>query len=170
MEVSVESTITALRQIVGVRTDADLARKLELDKSALAAWRARGRVPQRYQNFVDQLQDGSIIKDLEIWPGLQSAVHRIALVRFTLFRHGVASSGNVNQAMAVFQSLHPFWLIMHRAVHDLRVKMTALGADLRTAEALVMQEDLRDHLATVQKVSDELAEDLADNPSLPIVD
>ena len=42
MEASVDSAIAALRQVLGARTDAELARLLELDKSALAAWRARG--------------------------------------------------------------------------------------------------------------------------------
>lgn len=170
MEATVDSVIASLRQVVGVRTDADLARQLDLDKSALAAWRARGRVPPRYQRFLEEMQRGSISKDLSVWPDLHSAAHRIALVRITLIRYDVACSGNVDQAMSVFQSLHPFWLIMHRAAHDIRIKMTALGADIRTAQALVMQEDLRDHIATASRVSAALSEDLADNPTLPIVD
>lgn len=170
MEAAVDLLIAELRQVVGARTDAELARQLQLDKSALAAWRARGRVPPRYHQFLDEMRSGSFVNDLSIWPDLQSAAHRIALVRFTLIRKDIACSGDVNKAMSVFQSLQPFWQIMHRAVHDIMVKMKVLGVDVKTAQALVMQEDLHDHVATSARVTAALQEDMEDKPTLPIVD
>ncbi len=166
MQGSVDTAITELRAFVGAQSDAELARRLELDKSALTAWRSRGRVPDRYQRFLDQVKSGKPLQEIEVWPSLHSAGHRVALVRFTLLRQELALSGKVDQAMQVFKSLRPFWLVMYRAVHDIRTKMVALGAEVQTAQALVMQDDLRDPLATANRVAAQLAEDLRDNPNL----
>lgn len=166
MKGSVDTAIADLRRFVGAQNDAELARQLELDKSALTAWRSRGRVPERYQDFLEKMRNGEPFQEFAVWPELQSAGHRIALIRFTLLRHDEARSGNVDQAMQVFKSLKPFWLIMYRSVHDVRMKMLAVGAELKTAQALVMQQDLRDPEATAARVAAQLAEDLRDNPTL----
>jgi hypothetical protein len=119
-----------------------------------------------YQSFLAQVRSGEPFQEFEIWPELQSAGQRIALIRFTLLRSEDVRSGNVDQAMQVFKSLRPFWLIMYRAVHDVRLKMMALGAELKTAQALVMQQDLRDPEATAARVAAQLIEDMSDNPTL----
>ena len=75
-------------------------------------------------------------------------------------------SGDVDRALGVFLDLKPFWLVLHRSIHELRIKMEALRVDLKTAQALVMQDDLRDPGATTQRVEQQLEEDIADNPWL----
>ncbi|AVL53257.1 hypothetical protein CEP88_11995 [Roseobacter denitrificans] len=100
------------------------------------------------------------------WPELEERGQSIALVRFTILRQKIASSGDVDTALPVFLDLLPFWLVMHRAVHELRLKMEALKVDLKTAQALLMQEDLRDPQATLDRVANQLEEDLKDNPHL----
>lgn len=162
----VDASIQQLRKIVGVQSDAELARQLELDKSSLTAWRSRGRVPEKYQAFLDQVSRGEPIRELEVWPELQRAAQRIALARFTLLRCTVASSGMVDQAMPIFLSLRPFWFIMYRAAVDVRKKMLALGVALETAQALVLQDDLRMPSETTSRIERELSEDLRDNPDL----
>ena len=72
----------------------------------------------------------------------------------------------MNKALAEFLDIKPFWLVMNRAVHDIRAKMEALRLELSTAAALVLQEDLRDAEATADRVASQLAEDIADNPWL----
>lgn len=166
MQGSVDTAIAELRSFVGAQTDAELARHLELDKSALTAWRSRGRVPERYQDLLEKMRSGKPLEELEIWPELHRAAQRIALIRFTLLRQEEARSGNVDQAMQTFKSLKPFWLIMYRALHDVRQKMMAVGAELKTAQALVMQQDLRDPEATAVRVAAQLDEDIKDNPTL----
>ena len=166
MQGTVDSAIAELRGVVGVKTDAELARQLKLDKSALTAWRSRGRLPEKYQTFLEQIKSGVPLQELDVWPELQAAGTRVALIRFTLLRHDLAQSGEVDHAMPVFMTLKPFWLIMYRAVHDLRLKMLALGAELKTAQALIMQEDLSNPLATSARVALQLDEDLKENPTL----
>ena len=75
-------------------------------------------------------------------------------------------SGNVDQALPVFLDVKPFWFVMHRAVHELRIKVDALHIDLPTAAALLLQEDLRDPSETAKRVTLMLAEDLNDKPQL----
>lgn len=74
--------------------------------------------------------------------------------------------GEVDQALPAFLDVKPFWVVMHRAVHDLRAKMATLNVDLQAATALLLQEDLRSPNETAKRVADMLSEDLADSPEL----
>ena len=102
----------------------------------------------------------------QVWGELQERAQCLALIRFTLIRHNVAQSGDVDRALGVFLDLKPFWLELHRSIHELRIKMKTLRVDLKTAQALLMQEDLRDPEATALRVEQQLEEDIADNPWL----
>ena len=70
--------------------------------------------------------------------------------------------------MNAFIDQKPFWLLMYRAAHDLAVKMQALGVEMKTAQALILQDDLRDPERTAQRVAKWLSEDMADNPDLKL--
>ena len=159
MESSVEQTITQLREVVGAKTNAELSRKLGIDQSTISAWRARGRVPKRFVDFLDE----DVEAKPQIWAELQERAQTIALVRFTLLMHDTAVSGDVDKAMTEFMDLKAFWLVMHRAVHELRLKMENLKLDITAAQALLLQEDLRDPSSTKVRVTECLAEDIKDN-------
>ena len=45
--------------------------------------------------------------------------------------------------------------------------MDALSVDLVTAQALLMQEDMRDPEATKRRIADQVEEDFRDNPQFP---
>jgi hypothetical protein len=70
--------------------------------------------------------------------------------------------------MNAFIDQKPFWLLMYRAAHDLGVKMQALGVEMKTAQALILQDDLRDPDATARRVAKHLTEDIAENPGLKL--
>ncbi len=57
---------------------------------------------------------------------------------------------------------------MYRAAHDLGLKMHALELEIKTAQALILQDDLRDPDATPRRVAKHLAEDIADNPGMEL--
>lgn len=164
--VGIDSTIGDLRRAVHARNDADLARKLGIDKSAISGWRTRGSVPQRYLKMLEAPQPGAPVDQMQVGGEVRHSAHRIALVRFVLLREGLAKGQDMDQAMRVFSELRPWWLVMHRAVRDVLARVEALSVDLGTAQALLMQEDLRDVQATARRVQAQLAEDLADNPQL----
>lgn len=158
----VESTISDIRAVVGAKNDADLARRLNIDQSTISSWRSRGRVPSRFV----KLLEAQPIPSHDVWPELHDRGTAVALARYTILRNDVAMAGDADQAIPAFLEVKPFWLVMHRAVHDLRTKMDALNIDLQAAAALLLQEDLRSPQVTAKRVAAMLAEDLADNPQL----
>lgn len=166
MQDAVEATIASLRDVVSAKNNAELARKLGIDQSTISSWRARGRVPARFVKLIENPEIGVLGEPPQVWGELQDRAQAVALMRFTLLRSALASSGDVDRALGAFLDLKPFWLVLHRAVHELRLKMEASGVDLATAQALMMQEDLRDPDTTTRRVEAQLAEDLADNPQL----
>ena len=152
-------------------SDSELARTLGIDKSTISGWRGRGSVPQKFVKLLrsngSSAASGPIDwSTLEAWPELQERSRAIGLLRFTLLRSEMARSGNVDMAMGVFLDQKPFWLLMYRAAHDLGVKMQALGVEMKTAQALILQDDLRDPDATAMRVAKDLAQDIADNHTL----
>lgn len=169
----VDSTIADLRRAVNASNDSDLARTLGIDKSTISGWRARGNVPQKFVKLLrsngSNAATGPIDwSTLEAWPELQERSRAIGLLRFTLLRSEVARSGEIDRAMNAFIDQKPFWLVMYRAAHDLGMKMQVLGVEMKTAQALILQDDLRDPEATTQRVAKNLAEDIADNPGLKL--
>ena len=173
MQQSVDATIQNLRGAVSAKSDAELARTLGIDQSTISSWRARGSVPQKFVKLL-RLNGSSAASGpidwstLEAWPELQERSRAIGLLRFTLLRSDVARSGDVDRAMNVFIDQKPFWLMIYRAAHDLGVKMQALGVEMKTAQALILQDDLRDPDATARRVAKHLAEDIAHNPGLKL--
>ena len=166
MQNSVDVTIAELRVSSGAKSNAELARRLGIDQSTISAWRARGRVPERFVNLLENSAIGAEPQPPQVWGELQEFGHAIALARFTLLRCEVAFSGDADRAMSVFRDIKPFWILLHRAVHELRMKMEALAVDLVTAQALLLQEDMRDPDAARGRIADQLAEDFRDNPFL----
>ena len=156
---SVDQAISRLYELVNAKTNADLARKLGIDQSTISSWKARGRVPKRFVDFLDAGEVGQPQIQVE----LQERAQTIALARSTLLRREVASSGDVDKALAEFMDLKPFWLVMKPAAQELRLKMETLQLDLQTAQALLLNEDLRYPDATEQRVARNLAEDFEDN-------
>ena len=55
---------------------------------------------------------------------------------------------------------------MNRAGIEIRNRMRGLGIDPETAQALILQDDLRNPASTATRVMAELATDLADNPKI----
>lgn len=164
MQNSVDATIAGLRGAVSAGTDAELARMLGVDQSTISSWRSRGRVPERFVKMLDTGKKTGLDEAPQVWGELQERAQTLALIRFTLIRNEVAQSGDVDRALGVFLDLKPFWLVLHRSVHELRIKMETLRVDLKTAQALLMQEDLRDPKTTTRRVKRQLEEDIADNP------
>lgn len=162
MQGNVDATIANLRTVVKAKSNADLARKLGVDQSTISSWRARGRVPEE---FVEFLKDPASQKS-RVWQELTDCTTAVALLRYTLLRQDVAKSRDIDHGMSTFLTLKPWWLIMHRAAHELRLRMDALGIDLKTSQALIMQDDLRDPDATARRIEQHLAEDLKDSQLL----
>lgn len=166
MQNSIDATIAELRSASGVSSNAELARRLGIEQSTISAWRARGRVPERYVNLLQKPTSENAAKPPQIRGEIEGFGQALALARFTLLRSEIAFSKDVDRAISVFRDLKPFWVMMNRAIHELRLKMETLSVDLVTAQALLIQEDMRDPDAALLRIADQLAEDFRDNPNL----
>ncbi len=165
MQASADDTIAALRSLVGAHNDADLAGKLGVDKRTVSSWRARQRVPARFAKMLDEPGRGTFNIG-EVSGELQERACAIALARFVLLRHDLAASGEVNKSLPAFRQMLPFWLILHRAVHDMLSTVENLQIDLDAAQVLILQDDLLHPEGTKARVARQLEEDLRDNPQL----
>ena len=162
----VEDIIAHLRTAVGAASDAELARQLKVDQSTISSWRARGRVPQRYVKDLLSPANERTADHPAIWTEMENRALGIALARFTLLHRDSVTLPELNRAMSAFLDPKPWWLILNRAVHDVRGRMIGLDVDPSTAQALILNDDLREPEETAKRVAAELAEDLADNPNL----
>jgi Bacteriophage CI repressor helix-turn-helix domain len=168
MNGSVEDTIAHLRTAVGATTDAELARRLDVDQSTISSWRARGRVPNRYVKELLSPANERTADHPAIWGEMENRAIGIALARYALLHRNLLTSSDVDRVMTAFLDPKPWWLVLNRAVHDLRGKMIGLDVDPSTAQALILNDDLRNPDETAKRVSAELREDLADNPDLRV--
>jgi len=163
----VEQAIARLRDVHGARNDAELARRLQVGQSTVSAWRARGHVPDEYINkFANEKPKPTVTGAPKGFDEIESRAHAIALARFVIIRKEEISAKDIDRTIGNFMEMRPFWLVMHRAIHDIRAKMAQLNVDPATAQVLVFQQDLRDPAATLVRVQSELAEDWAGNPWL----
>jgi hypothetical protein len=168
MNSGVEDTIADLRTALGAATDAELARRLDVDQSTISSWRARGRVPNRYVKDLLGPAHERTADHPAIWTEMENRALGIALARFALLHRDLITSPDLNKAMAAFLDPKPWWLVLNRAVHDLREKMIGLDVDPSTAQVLILNDDIRRPTETAERVAAELAEDLADNPNLRV--
>lgn len=162
----VDVTLEGLRRAVSARNDADLARKLGIDQSTISSWKARGRVPDRFTKLLADEDGRGSTEPPQVSGEMTNRATSIALGRYTILLGDVAKSGDIDRAMTAYLDLRPFWLVLNRAVHELRVKIETLHIDPSAAQALILQEDFRDPAATAAKVKQQLREDLEDNPWL----
>jgi hypothetical protein len=166
MTPDVQTRLDGLKRVVSVRNEAELARRLGVNQSAISSWKQRGRVPQRFARMVSEPEVGMLADLRGVSGGLQEQGFPIGLVRFAVLRADLLQSGNADDAMSKMRDMLPFWLVMYRAVHDLLKRVEVAQVDLTTAQALILQDDLRDPSATRSRVEAQLAEDIADNPHL----
>jgi hypothetical protein len=100
----------------------------------------------------------------EVWGEAQERAIGLSLLRFTLLNKDLATSGDVDKAILAFRDARAWWLVMHRAAHDIVAKQSALSIETSAAQAMLMADDLRDPKATALRVRAQLDEDIADNP------
>jgi hypothetical protein len=166
MSADVEETIARLRTDRGANTDAELARSLGIDQSLISSWRARGRVPKKFSSMVEDAGTSEKAEMPQVWGEIESRAVAIALARYTLIRRDLFESVDIDASMAAFLDIRPLWLFMNRAGIEIRNRMRGLGIDPETAQALILQDDLRNPASTATRVMAELATDLADNPKI----
>lgn len=166
MTPEVHTTLDSLKRAVNARNEAELARRLGINQSTISSWKQRGRVPSRFTRMIEQPEAGAMPDLRGVSGQLQERAYPIGIARFALLRRDLIGGGDVDKALPVLRDMLPFWLVIHRAVHDMLTRVEELGVDFETAQALILQEDLRDPDATAKRIAGQVEEDLTDNPHL----
>lgn len=163
MNDQVEVTIGLLREFYGAKNDAELARRLRVGQSTISGWRARGHVPLKIANRLSKGEGSEDLQEPSQWTEIQSRAHAIALARYVILMGPQIEPSNIDNAMSLLLDMRNFWLIMYHAVEDIRSKVSVLRVEPETAQALVLQDDLRDPSATFARIKATLLEDIRDN-------
>ena len=87
----------------------------------------------------------------------------IALARYVILMGPQIEPSNIDNAMSLLLDMRNFWLIMFHAVEDVRSKVSILRVEPEIAQALVLQDDLRDVSATFARIKASLLEDIRTN-------
>ena len=87
----------------------------------------------------------------------------IALARYVILMGPQIEPSNIDNAMSLLLDMRNFWLIMYHAAEDVRSEVSVLRVEPETAQALVLQDDLRNPSATFARIKATLMEDIRDN-------
>lgn len=136
-----KETVTALKEKLGAETDADLARKLRVDKSTVASWKSRGNVPQRYASILDGASHQQILTPILQWSDIELHAFKLALFRFCHAAKTKIDTADYRGNVSLFQHASPFFKIMNEAQRDLISVMDEREYNLQTAFAIIIYED-----------------------------
>lgn len=144
--------IDRLKAKLSVSSDADLARSLGVDRSTIASWKARGKVPRRYSYIADDDMQEEAAVAPTVWGDLENAAFNVALFRFCLTHSEIVNRGEPRQMVAIVTHWHvTFWLSMKRAKQDLLAVLQDGVSSVEAAETMLLTEDLGDRAAAVQR-------------------
>ena len=149
--VDVEATIEALKRKMDATTDADLARKLLVDKRTVSAWRSRGSVPDRYKAILDGESHQAIMTSPLKWGRYEECAFRLALFRFTRVKATAAISNDFRTIFDSFAHPRGFWLLMTRSQRDIATVMEDRTDSVDTAMALLMHDDIAAGDAAIER-------------------
>ena len=144
MDNDIDTKIGELRAFLHAENDADLARKLRIDKSTVSSWRSRKRIPERFSSILD----GDVIEHRssppELWGDIEDTAFSLALCRYTLAFKNIVDAGDYQEAMHTFRDNRRFWLIMNNAASSLQERMRDGSFDLSSAFAVLLHEDMKE--------------------------
>lgn len=146
-----QSTIEALKLKMNASSDADLARKLAVDKRTVSAWRTRGGVPERYTAILDGGTHQTIMTPPLKWGQYEECAFRLALFRFTRVKAAAAISNDFRTIFDAFGRPRGFWLLMVRCQRDIATVMEERTDSPDTAIALLMHDDITAGAAAIER-------------------
>lgn len=152
-----QEIIEALKAQFGAETDADLARRLSIDKSTISSWKARGSVPHRFRAILNGASPSFFATSPMSWGEHEKTAFEIALFRFTRARAEVALEGDYKKCLEAFTGSGEFWVLMLEAQRQLRDRQSDGRHSPDTAQALVIHDLLTEGEAAIVRDSQLLA-------------
>ena len=149
MERPVEEVLAALKRHFGVETDADLARKLRVDKSTISSWKARGSIPARYQGILEGSSSSTVGVSPIKWSEHEKAAFDLALFRFSRIMTEKANLSDYVESLTYFSGLAApdICILQDFCQRDL----AAYEQPLHTALSTAIYEDLADPQASLER-------------------
>lgn len=143
MTEDVQQSIDRLKAALLATTDADLARKLRVDRSTIASWKARGKVPDRFSMIEHFGQNHASGIAPAIWDLRDKLCFSIALFRFCRTHSETIMSDDFRKIHDFF-FFSDFWNLVAQAEDDMRTMQENRGYSEQTAFSMLVYEDLQD--------------------------
>lgn len=156
------TVIADLKNALGVTTDSDLARKLRVDKSTIASWKARGSVPDRYKGIAagDPMQ--AMLAPPLKWSEHEQAAFSLALFRFCRTFAGEIAAADFHTMLRVFGTTSwQLWVLFAEAQTDLAEEIGRSACSVQMALAMRIHRDLEQGATMVDQHRDLLKQTLS---------
>lgn len=154
MSEDVQQTIDRLKAVLRVTSDAELARKLRVDRSTIASWKARGKVPDRFASVEEVGKRTSVSHAPDRWDMRDVLCFHLAIFRFTRAFSDQIMSDDFRTVHDFLTSQPGFWQVMSAAETDLMDMQEERGYEFGTAFAMLIHEDLQDMEKVRKRVID----------------
>jgi len=151
MSQDVEETIDQLKAIMDAESDADLARKLRIDRSTIASWKARKRVPARFSEILTGESAQFVLAPPSKWGSHEEFAFRLALFRLARAMADVVVEGDFRTNLQVFAKSPLFWKLMVEAQKDLVNRQNDGQNNESTALALLIHDDLEQGAISIER-------------------
>ncbi|CUX79373.1 MAG: Mu family bacteriophage transcriptional repressor CI [Roseibaca calidilacus] len=144
MGTTTDDLIDQLKEKFAVETDADLARKLRVDKSTVSSWRRRDGLPARFQKILEVgLSAQSVQAPPLEWGEEEKKAFSLALFRYCRLYADIVKRGEFRDLANLFPGgMGAFWVLMSQAHRDLISRQGSGQHSLDTALSLCIYDDL----------------------------
>lgn len=163
MAADVDEVIAALRERLGAETDADLARKLRINKSTISSWRARGNVPDRFHGILRGDNHQSYATAPQKWGDQEQEAFNLALFRLARIVSKQVDLTDYRKSVEAFSGLAGalFWSLMIESERDLAEDHQSQRSRL----SLLIYDDIEAGDASIERDLQRLARDYKSSAS-----
>jgi hypothetical protein len=149
----IDAQLERLKSHFGVDKDAELARKLMVDKRTVSAWRARGGLPDRYKSILEGGDPQTVMTPPARWDEHERAAFDLAMLRLARAVLPETTAGEFRPVMQAYGGAWAFfWALMIEARHDIVAQMNSGPKEVRSAFAILVHSDLEQGSDSVQRV------------------
>lgn len=150
---SIDKQIDELKKMYVVTTDSDLAKRLRIDKRAVASWRSRGVLPKRYEHILTGLAGASSsTTPPNHWGEYDKAAARIAHFRISRAIAQFAGSTSVRANLSLYRKVGDnFFIILANSHFRITEIMEQAQIEIGAAEATFIFEDLSNSQKSIER-------------------
>lgn len=153
MGTTTDDLIDQLKEKFAVETDADLARKLRVDKSTVSSWRRRDNVPTRFQKVLSGDLSAQAVQAPPVeWGEEEQKAFSLALFRYCRLYADIVKRGEFRDLARLFPTgMGVFWILMGSAHKDLINRQGSGQHSLDTALSLCIYDDLEHGSGAIER-------------------